>query len=149
MRNEEEGTMTKLRNWLAAHGTRARRGGGGFTLLEIMIVLAIIGLIAGAVSIAVIPKVKKAKIQAAQLGIKKIVGATESILAGPGASCPKGMEDLVSQGEIRKGDVNDPWGTPYTYRCPGTQSPEGVDVVSAGPDKKPGSEDDIKSWEIQ
>jgi len=143
--------MTNLRQMLAARAARraGRTGAAGFTLLEIMIVLAIIGLIAGAVSIAVIPKVKKAKIQAAQLGIGKIIHATEATLAGPGSNCPKGIEELVSQGELKKGDMNDPWGTPYTYRCPGTQSPESADVISAGPDKKPGSEDDIRSWELQ
>ena len=47
--------------------------------------------------------------------------------------------------ELSKNDIKDPWGTPYTFKCPGTQDPDGADVISAGPDKQPGTEDDIKS----
>lgn len=121
----------------------------GFTLLEIMIVLAIMGLIVTAVSIQVFSKLKKAKVQAAKLGIQKIVGAAGTFMAGPGSGCPKGLEELISQGELSKNDGKDPWGTPYVFRCPGTQSPEGVDVVSWGPDKADGTTDDLRSWELQ
>jgi hypothetical protein len=66
-------------------------------------------------------------------------------MAGGGTGCPKGIDDLIAQGELSKNDAKDPWGTPYTFKCPGTQDPDGADVISAGPDKQPGTEDDIKS----
>jgi len=151
--------MKRIREWLSlerrAVPATSRLGRGlravqrGFTLLEIMIVLAIMGLIVTGVSIKVFSQLKKAKVQAARLGVKKIVDASGRFMAGPGSGCPKGLEELVSQGELSKNDVKDPWGVPYIYRCPGTQDPEGVDVVSWGPDKVDGSPDDIRSWEIQ
>ena len=134
----------------AVPGSRTRRAAQrGFTLLEIMIVLAIMGLIVTGVSIKVFSQLKKAKTQAAKIGVKKIVDATGRFMAGAGAGCPKGIEELVSQGELSKNDAKDPWGAPYIFRCPGTQDPEGVDVVSWGPDKADGTTDDIRSWEIQ
>lgn len=151
--------MKRIRQWLLARGGRGERTlhrspgvralQRGFTLLEIMIVLAIMGLIVTGVSIKVFSQLKKAKTQAAKIGVKKIVDASGRFMAGPGAGCPKGIEELVSQGELSKNDAKDPWGAPYVYRCPGTQDPEGVDVISWGPDKADGTPDDIRSWEIQ
>ena len=117
----------------------------GFTLLEIMIVLAIMGLIVTAVSIKVFSQLKKAKVGVAKIGVKKIAEATARTMAGNGSVCPKGIDDLIAQGELSKSDAKDPWGTPYTFRCPGTQDPDGADVISAGPDKTAGNDDDIKS----
>ncbi|MES1171804.1 MAG: type II secretion system protein GspG [Bacteroidota bacterium] len=162
--------MRKIREWLDAGAARARggairggaagggaAGGGdvrralqrGFTLLEIMIVLAIMGMIVTGVSIKVFSQLKKAKTQAAKIGVKKIVDASGRFMAGAGSGCPKGIDELISQGELSKNDAKDPWGTAYIFRCPGTQDTEGVDVVSLGPDKADGTTDDVRSWEVQ
>jgi general secretion pathway protein G len=132
---------------LLARGARAAQR--GFTLLEIMIVLAIMGLIVTGVSIKVFSQLKKAKVQTAKIGVKKIIDASGRFMAGPGSGCPKGIDELIAQGELSKNDGKDPWGTPYVFRCPGTQDADGVDVVSWGPDKSDGTGDDIRSWEIQ
>jgi general secretion pathway protein G len=134
---------------LAGSERPRRSGSSGFTLLEIMIVLAIMGLIVTGVSIKVFSQLKKAKTQAARIGVKKVVDASGRFMAGPGSGCPKGIEELIGQGELSKSDAKDPWGAPYIFRCPGTQDPEGVDVYSFGPDKVDGTADDIRSWEIQ
>jgi general secretion pathway protein G len=138
--------MKKLRTWLARGARDAARG---FTLLEIMIVLAIMGLLVTGVSIKVFSQLKKAKVSTAKIGVKKVGDAAARFMAGAGAGCPKGIEELVAQGELSKGDAKDPWGTPYVFRCPGTQDTDGVDVISWGPDKADGTADDIRSWEIQ
>jgi general secretion pathway protein G len=44
------------------------------------------------------------------------------------------------------GLASDPWGSPVAIRCPGQHDPDGVDVLSNGPDKKEGTDDDIGSW---
>jgi len=136
--------MKKARSWFRR---RARDVQRGFTLLEIMVVLAIMGIIVGVVSVQVVKQLKKARISAARIGVKKIADATVRSMAGSGATCPKSIEDLIAQGELGKNDVKDPWGTPYAYKCPGTADPDSADVTSAGPDKQPGTEDDIKSAE--
>jgi general secretion pathway protein G len=41
---------------------------------------------------------------------------------------------------------NDPWGNPYQYSCPGTHNADGYDIWSYGPDKQPGTADDITNW---
>ena len=41
----------------------------------------------------------------------------------------------------------DPWGHPYIYTCPGKHNTNGYDLFSAGPDGKPGTDDDIVNWE--
>ena len=132
-------------------GCRAPRSHAtsGFTLLEIMIVLAIMGLIVTGVSIKVFSQLKKAKISTAKMGVSKVTAAAGRFMAGPGASCPKGIEELISQGELSKSDIKDPWGTAYVFRCPGTQDTDGVDVYSWGPDKIDGNADDVRSWENQ
>lgn len=139
-------TMKKLGKWWT-RGARATER--GFTLLEIMIVLAIMGLLVTGVSIKVFSQLKKAKNSTAKIGVKKVSDAAARFMAGSGAGCPKGIDELISQGELSKGDAKDPWGTPYVFRCPGTQDPDGVDVISWGPDKTDGTQDDIRSWEIQ
>ena len=139
--------MKTLRDWLAPT-RRPRDRARGFTLLEIMIVLAIMGLIVTGVSIKVFSQLKKAKTSAAKMGVGKIVSATGRFMAGPGSGCPKGIDELIAQGELSKNDAKDPWGTPYSFKCPGTQDTEGVDIVSYGPDKVE-SADDIRSWETQ
>ena len=135
----------RLKGWMSRGARAAERG---FTLLEIMIVLAIMGLIVTGVSIKVFSQLKKAKVSAARMGVKKIGDASARFMAGAGAGCPKGLDELIAQGELSKGDAKDPWGTPYVFRCPGTQDTDGVDVISWGPDKIE-STDDLRSWELQ
>ena len=109
--------MKRLRKFLTGGARAAERG---FTLLEIMIVLAIMGLIVTGVSIKVFSQLKKAKVSTAKIGVKKVADAA---------------------------DAKDPWGTAYVFRCPGTQDTDGVDVSSWGPDKADGTADDIRSWD--
>lgn len=139
------GAAARLKRWMSRGARAANRG---FTLLEIMIVLAIMGLIVTGVSIKVFSQLKKAKVSAARIGVRKIGDAAARFMAGAGAGCPKGLDELIAQGELSKSDAKDPWGTPYVFRCPGTQDTEGVDVISWGPDKIE-STDDLRSWELQ
>jgi general secretion pathway protein G len=120
----------------------------GFTLIEVMIVIVIIGLIAGAVSFGVVPKLKKAKIETAKMVVGKIANAAGASM-GSNSTCPKGIEELIAQGDLSKSQAKDPWGVPYSFKCPGLKEVDGVDVSSAGPDKQLGTPDDINSWEIQ
>lgn len=126
----------------------------GFTLMEIMIVLAIIGLIMG---VLVLPKLMgssdKAKIKIAKSQIETFaLNYEEWSSENPGESCPSGIDDLLKvtakASKKKKVEGKDPWGTPFKMVC-GDSAPDGVGfgVMSYGPDKKEGTEDDIKSWE--
>lgn len=126
----------------------------GFTLMEIMIVLAIIGLIMG---VLVLPRLMgssdKAKEKLAKTQIEQFALNYEEWSSDhPGESCPSSVDDLlkVSAKASKKAKVQgkDPWGSPFKLVC-GESAPDGVGfgVLSAGKDKKEGTEDDIKSWD--
>jgi general secretion pathway protein G len=126
---------------------RARRRQAGFTLLEIMIVLAIIAMLAGGVGVAVFNKYKKAQISTAKLRVKAARDAvTQYMIETP--SCPHSIDELVSGKYLDKGNARDPWGSPLTLKCPGANDTDGADVTSPGPDKQDGTADDIKSWDL-
>ena len=126
---------------------RLSPGQRGLTLLEIMIVLAIIGLIMG---VLVGPKVmrsfEESRVKTAFLMLKEFEGAYTRWVADNEGDCPEKLEDLLKY--TNKKDLKDPWGSSFVMKC-GDQAPSetGFGVISFGKDKKEGSEDDIHSWD--
>jgi general secretion pathway protein G len=127
-----------------------RRRSRGMTLLEIMIVLAILALVMGLV---VGPKVfkmfNKSKEDIARATVKSYAydAFPQWSAANPSKACP---DDISALGEyMNSTDVKDPWGTPYRMLCGQNLPPgaKGLAVFSAGPDQKDNTSDDIKSWE--
>ncbi len=133
--------MKKTRNRLGA----AR----GVTLIEIMIVLAIIGLIMG---VLVGPKVMRAfseaRVKTAFLMLKEYEGAYTRWVADNEGDCPDKLDDLLKY--TNKKDIKDPWGMPFVMKCgEGVPSETHFGVISFGPDKKEGTDDDIHSWDVK
>lgn len=139
-------TLTNSRMQRAAIGATARTAAAGFTLLEVMIVLAIIGLIAGGIGVTVFNQFKKGQVKIAKTTVGEISGAVQQYMMENNSECPKGMEDLVAKKNLKKA-IKDPWGKEFTIKCPGTNDTDGADISSSGPDKQDGTADDIKSWE--
>ncbi len=123
------------------------RGDAGMTLIEIMIVLALISLVAATIGVTVFNNYKKGQTRVAKTQVSEVIGAVQQYMMDNNNNCPQGIEELVSQKFLKK-DHKDPWGKPFSLKCPGEQDPDGVDVTSSGPDKAEGSEDDINSWEL-
>jgi general secretion pathway protein G len=118
----------------------------GFTLLEVMIVLALIGLIAGTIGVGVFRQFQKGEIKTAKITVKEISDSIQQYMIENNNECPKGMEDLVAKKNFRK-VIKDPWGKDFIIKCPGQNDTDGADVISTGPDKQEGTTDDIKSWD--
>jgi general secretion pathway protein G len=146
--------IRKLRNWFRraaprpAGVVRRRHRAAGFSLIEIMVALAIVAFIGAGVAVVVNKALNNAKIKVAKERIKEISQGVTTYMIDSN-NCPKGMDDLVSQKYVARASAKDPWGKDFVLRCPGTNDPDGADIVSSGPDRAEGTADDIKSWEIQ
>ena len=119
----------------------------GMTLVEIMVVVAIIGMLMGTVGVYAYGRLEKAKITDTKVIIKNIEQALVHFQTDNTDGCPKSLTDLFTQKYLTKDPV-DAWGQPLIFKCPGEHNADGADIVSKGKDKQEGTADDIKSWEL-
>jgi general secretion pathway protein G len=136
-----------------------RRGEAGFTLLELLVVLAILGLLAAIIAPQVIKYLGTSRTQTAKVQIQNVVAALElyRLDVGRYPTPQEGLKALVAapstangwNGPYLKKDsaLVDPWGDAYLYKVPGEHGE--VDVFSLGSDKQPGGTgeaQDVSSW---
>jgi general secretion pathway protein G len=129
-----------------------------FTLIELLLVLVILGILAAIVVPKFAGRTEQARITAAQTQLGAFATALNAYEIDNG-SYPKGKDGLRLLIDKPNDAVNwrgpylddkggvpaDPWGNPYIYEFPGRRS-SSYDLSSAGPDGKPGSDDDITNW---
>jgi general secretion pathway protein G len=128
----------------------SRRASAGYTLMEIMLVIAIITVLAGGVIVKLSGILDYAKVQKAEQDISNLYGALQ-LYSARNNQMPEqsqGLDALVNPPTTGTQPANwtrlmdsvpvDPWNTPYQYKNPGTRDPSGVDVYSLGPQKKEG-----------
>ncbi len=127
---------------------RAVDGERGMTLIEIMIVVAIIGLIMGGAAVVAINQWKKAQVKDAERTVHVVTSAIELFSTQSQNPCPANLDELVTSGLIKSKATKDAWGEALIFACPGLQNRGGADVMSKGPDRKEGTEDDIKGWDL-
>jgi general secretion pathway protein G len=137
-------------------GTRPRdllRDPRGFTLIELMLVVIVIGILVAMVAPRLAGRTEQAKIAATQAEINAHLSAALDLFELEQGRYPTTQEGLAAlrkggpRGPYLKKDVpNDPWGKPYVYRSPGQHNPEDYDLFSLGPDGAEGTKDDITNW---
>jgi general secretion pathway protein G len=133
---------------------------GGFTLIEIMVVVVIIGLLVGIVAPNVMERLSRAEIQRAEADIDSIATALDFFrmdhyrypTADEGLEVLRGEIEIdgKSVAEHLQTDPVDPWGRPYVYSFPSTHG-EDYDIFTLGADGEEGGEGanaDIGSWNV-
>jgi general secretion pathway protein G len=139
----------------------------GFTLIEIMVVIIILGLLAGLVLPKFLGQEEKAKVEVAKTQIRALESALDAYKLDNGfyPTTDQGLQALITMPAVgriptkwREGGYlkparipKDPWGKEYVYIAPGSESRE-YEIISYGADNEPGGEgnnSDIESWKIQ
>jgi general secretion pathway protein G len=128
----------------------------GFTLIELIVVIALVAVLAAVIAPNLLGKATEANRKSAGIQLEKVANAIELYRLETGRY-PEEMVDLVQKPQgverwsgpyIRKSQLKDPWGNELVLQQPGENGP--FDVISYGSDGQPGGEGDdadITSWE--
>lgn len=138
------------------HGTIAERH--GFTLVELLLVLVILGALAAIVLPKFAGRSEQAKETAAQTQISSFDVALDAFEVDNGyyPEGSGGLQSLIVQPAdaedwrgpyLKKNAIPlDPWRNPYIYECPGKYNVDTFDLMSMGADGRKGGDDDITNW---
>lgn len=150
-----------IKTWVSRKRQKSRKAAGGFTLIEIMVVVVILGILAALVVPKILSRPDQAKVTVARTDIESISQALELYRLDNGTypSLDQGLEALVEkpttpplpknwnpEGYLKK-IPQDPWGNPYMYLYPGNHGK--YDLYSFGADGREGGEGldtDITNW---
>ena len=130
----------------------------GFTLLELLVVMVILGLLAGYVAPKYFAQVGKSETKAARVQIESLEKSFDMYRLDTGhyPTSEQGLEALVTRPQnepkwsgpyLKKAVPQDPWGRPYVYKFPGEHGD--YDIYSFGKDGQPGGQGDnadITNW---
>lgn len=133
----------------------------GFTLIELMLVVVIIGVLASMVMPKLVGKSEQARQAVAQADIEANIASALELYEIDNGSFPgseQGLSALRSKpsadpspknwnGPYIKKEAKDPWGNSYVYKSPGEHNSDSYDLSSKGKDGTEGTEDDITNWE--
>ena len=129
----------------------------GFTLVEILLVVTIIGILAALVIPKIAGRGDQARVDRTSADIKGGLKSTLGMYEVDTGSYPRTLQDLIQQPSDVKnwhGPYFDPpaipedaWGHPYVYVYPGRHNTTSYDLYSMGPDGQDGTQDDIGNWQ--
>lgn len=148
----------EMRQTRHGRGEPSRRSSPGFTLLELLVVMVIIGLLAGYVGPKYFSQIGKSEIKVARAQIDALGKALDQYRLDNGyyPSTEQGLASLITRPAneakwdgpyLQKNVPADPWGNPYVFVMPGEHGE--FDLLSYGKDGKPGGEGeagDITNW---
>ena len=135
-----------------------RTARSGFTLMEVLLVLAILGVIMSMVVPQLLGRQAHASVDATRLSIRGVEQALKLYMLDHGGNFPtanEGLRVLVEapgqrdprwRGPYLEQLPLDAWGMPLGYSFPGRHNKQKFDIVSSGPDRQPGTDDDLGTW---
>lgn len=128
----------------------------GFTLIELMLVVIILGILVAMVVPRLVGRGEQARMQAAEADIKSNIALALDLYELDNGRYPENLGDLLKDpgeskapnwhGPYLKRKAIDPWGREYNYKSPGQQNTD-YDLYSYGADGVEGGDDDITNWE--
>ncbi|PLX98079.1 MAG: type II secretion system protein GspG [Desulfuromonas sp.] len=132
----------------------------GFTFIEIMVVVIILGVLAAIVLPKFTGRTQEARINAAESQVGVFATALDAYELDNGGypTTEQGLSALSQEPTVpptptrwkgpylQKAVGPDPWGGEYQYKSPGQRNPRSYDLLSYGPDKREGGGDDITNW---
>lgn len=123
----------------------------GFTLIELMLVVIIIGVLVAMVMPRLAGRSQEARIAAAKADIFAHISNALDLYELDNGEYPNNLNvllDKTGKGPYLKRKPIDPWKRPYKYNSPGKHNND-YDLYSLGPDGQEGSSDDITNWETE
>lgn len=135
-----------------------QKSSAGFTLIEILLVVIIIGILVSLVAPRLAGRSEEARRQAAKADIDGGISLALDLYEVDNGRYPQKLDDLISKGSdslnwkgpyVKKGMPKDPWGSPYVYNFPGSHNSSSYDLFSPGPDKQQNTQDDIVNWKTE
>ena len=132
----------KARNWRWTRRA-AVRSARGMTLLEIMVVIAIIGIVMTAIGVGVVGYLNKAKVSACKSQLANIANAVQMYALD--GDYPASLSVLTEGvgAPLKPKQLKDPWNQEFQYQYPASDRSREFDLCSGGPDKRAGGDDDI------
>ncbi len=114
----------------------------GMTLLEIMVVIAIIGILSSAIGVSVVTYMEKAKVDAAKAQLRQVANAVE--LYAVENDWPTDLREVLDAKMVKEKQLVDPWKQDLLYSYPASRGGDNrYDLCSKGPDKVDGNDDDV------
>ena len=148
--------MTTMKRTLEPRRAQLRRRAqSGFTLVELLLVLMILGVLAAIVVPKFAGRSEQAKLTAAKTQIASFETALDAFEVDMGYY-PADLSELIANKNdsedwhgpyLGKAISKDPWGNDYVYETPAKNSIKGFDIMSMGPDGRKGGNDDITNWD--
>jgi general secretion pathway protein G len=114
----------------------------GMTLLEIMVVIAIIGILSSAIGVSVVTYMEKAKVDATKAQLRQVANAVE--LYAVENDWPTDLREVLDVKMIKEKQLTDPWKQDLIYSYPASRGNDNrYDLCSKGADKVEGNDDDV------